>query len=378
MSSHRFVTYNILASKLANPRSYPTYDPQTLDKEARWELLVPKLEEEVAQGSILALQEVCMFYSGRLHAFFCEQDYHFVNVHYGNWRNNYMGVGIAFPRSKYALLDAKLERISDTMRDWPRTDLPLSTKMNQNLKSWVDWFGLSGLFKTLALYPPKPPTNPWDESKRRYNQIVMCKLQARSEDGEGLVGEPFYVATYHMPCAFWSPPVMTIHTALASQFVQRVAKNTPAVLMGDFNFKPSSGQYELMLKGQIDEDGHASDYPQGHDSWTPSLHYAWRSAYSEWITYSSPPSEEEVKQFEEDSTADQNPRASLYEPDFTNYAEGFGNPVFIDTLDYIFISGEWEVEDVIQLPHRAEITSPMPNTTEPSDHVKIGAVLKLP
>ena len=48
-NSHRFVTYNILASKLCNPYSYPNYDPEVLDKDYRWELIKDKLQAEIDQ-----------------------------------------------------------------------------------------------------------------------------------------------------------------------------------------------------------------------------------------------------------------------------------------------------------------------------------------
>jgi endonuclease/exonuclease/phosphatase family metal-dependent hydrolase len=283
------------------------------------------------------------------------------------------------------------------MSYWPRQEVNTSTALvssfSQSYKSWVDWLKLSSLFKTLSLYPAKPPTDPWNESKRRYNQVVACHLQPKDSETGEITGSSFVVATYHMPCAFWSPPVMTIHAALVSQFVQKLKRDTPTVLMGDFNFKPSSGQYELMLRSHMDES--SPDYPQGHERWTPHLPYPWRSAYNEWYTHISPPTDQEKEAFEKDQEdqatheeeskeggdkhqAPLNPRASLFEPDFTNYAEAFGNPVFIDTLDYIFISGEWEVEDVIALPHRSTIEQPMPNDEEPSDHIKIGTTLSLP
>ena len=75
------------------------------------------------------------------------------------------------------------------------------------------------------------------------------------------------------------------------------------------------------------------------------------------------------------------------------------NPMFIDTLDYIFISPEWNVDFVVELPHRQVHTfcayihtymhghmnlcpcqaadGPLPNRKEPSDHLLIAAALSL-
>jgi 2',5'-phosphodiesterase len=69
--------------------------------------------------------------------------------------------------------------------------------------------------------------------------------------------------------------------------------------------------------------------------------------------------------------------ANKSEPDFTNYAKVQDDPPFIDTLDYIFLSKQWAVEHVKQLPHRDQAMGPLPNDQEPSDHMLIAANLYL-
>ena len=67
------------------------------------------------------------------------------------------------------------------------------------------------------------------------------------------------------------------------------------------------------------------------------------------------------------------------EPDFTNYARVKEDEPFIDTLDYLFISDEWNVSKVKSLPHRDDCGGPFPNLdhNEPSDHILIAANLEL-
>jgi 2',5'-phosphodiesterase len=65
------------------------------------------------------------------------------------------------------------------------------------------------------------------------------------------------------------------------------------------------------------------------------------------------------------------------EPNFTNYSKVRDEPVFIDTLDYIFFSPEWRVENVQELPHSKEVAGPFPNETEYSDHLMISAEMYL-
>lgn len=65
------------------------------------------------------------------------------------------------------------------------------------------------------------------------------------------------------------------------------------------------------------------------------------------------------------------------EPDFTNYAQVQDDPVFCETLDYLFISEEWTVDRVLALPDRSEVVGPFPTELEPSDHILISAHLSL-
>merc|ERR1711908_246307 len=79
-----------------------------------------------------------------------------------------------------------------------------------------------------------PIVDQWQYSRARQNTMIAIKLRPRALSSNHV----FAVATYHMPCAFWNPKVMVIHSALASQFAQRFAGDHPLVLAGDWNFKP--------------------------------------------------------------------------------------------------------------------------------------------
>ena len=83
------------------------------------------------------------------------------------------------------------------------------------------------------------------------------------------------------------------------------------------------------------------------------------------------------------------------EPDFTNYAQVLNDPPFIDTLDYIFLSTDstkedkaeedpgtarasrWQVESVLNIPHRELVKGPLPTEEEPSDHIMLSATLSI-
>ncbi len=95
------------------------------------------------------------------------------------------------------------------------------------------------------------------------------------------------------------------------------------------------------------------DYPQSveGDSWECVLPKPFRSAYKV---------------------------ANGTEPDFTNYAQVQDDPIFVDTLDYLFLSEQWTVDTVRGLPHRDEVAGPLPIETEPSDHILISAHMSIP
>ncbi len=94
--------------------------------------------------------------------------------------------------------------------------------------------------------------------ERKDNVQLSIHLRDVSRGGGGGGGggrsavdsDEFCVSTYHMPCAFRFPHVMTCHTALSVHAAAAFAGHgTPFVLAGDFNFAPQSQQYELVTTG---------------------------------------------------------------------------------------------------------------------------------
>ena len=152
-----------------------------------------------------------------------------------------------------------------------------------------------------------------------------------------------------MPCMFWAPKVMVIHTALACQKIQDFAKDDHCILAGDFNFKPGDASYLVATNGSLEESNGQHPGSDGTE-WEPTLAIGFESAY---------------KTFND------------AEPDFTNYAQIREDPVFIETLDYIFHSQSLRVTEVLELPHRKDVDGPLPNEEEPSDHIMLGATFEL-
>jgi len=62
------------------------------------------------------MQELSLEWTGKLHCFFASRNYYLITTQYGNKFNGYMGVGIAYPMSKFILQEGDITRIADTKR----------------------------------------------------------------------------------------------------------------------------------------------------------------------------------------------------------------------------------------------------------------------
>mmetsp|Transcript_28446 Transcript_28446/g.47279 ORF Transcript_28446/g.47279 Transcript_28446/m.47279 type:complete len:393 (-) Transcript_28446:29-1207(-) len=350
----RVSSYNVLSSHLADPEHFSTLNPEHLSAPNRLPVILQKLDEEIQRNSIICLQEVSYDWAGSLHTHFANRGYHFVTGLYGKKFNGYMGVGIAFPLGPWNVLEVDISRLADKREDkWPS---PPKDNNNNLLSRILKWMGA-----TLRLYlesfrkllpasirdaSSSTTTDHWAVSKNRFNVLVTVKLQDK------VTKQAFAVGNYHMPCAYYAPMIMTIHTDLAARHVQRLAGEMPYILAGDWNIKPDSSSYRLLTTGTMDRGDPDWPTPKYGVEWKPTAQQPMRSAYKEFAGE---------------------------EPNFTNYARIKEQEPFIDTLDYIFISDSWNIKGVKSLPHRDEAGGPFPNLDrgEPSDHVLIAADLEL-
>lgn len=331
-NSRRLTSYNVLSSHLASPGYFVFCKPEYLDPDYRFNGLLSKLDHEIDSQSIVCLQEVSHQWAGRLHTYFASKRYHFITGLYGGKFNGYMGVGVAVPIDKYTLTDVNIKRIADT-----------KVRPKKALNAfWVSWaLNILGFFKNILGIKAAPSY--WDYAYNRMNQMICVGIKCKQTQ------EEFYVGNYHMPCAFRTPQVMTIHCSLAAQYLQNIAKGKPYAFLGDFNIKPDSNMYRLLTEGKIEDTCEEMPVNEEGDSWSCNVS-AMRSAYKEMCGK---------------------------EPDFTNYSRIKDQEPFIDTLDYIFLSKEWKVNAVEELPHRDEVSGPFPMKTEYSDHVLVAAEVQL-
>mmetsp|Transcript_11666 Transcript_11666/g.34961 ORF Transcript_11666/g.34961 Transcript_11666/m.34961 type:complete len:211 (+) Transcript_11666:83-715(+) len=197
----------------------------------------------------------------------------------------------------------------------------------------------------------KPPLDPWAESVRRFNVLVMAELR------DIRTSSSFAVATYHMPCLFGSlekEQVMYVHAAAAAKLTKDFAAGLPFVFAGDFNIKPHDPAYAMLTAATVPPMP-SVDHVNLHDFF-----------------------------FSQNGAL---PLVSAYaafgkEPEVTNFAfNKFQTEPFCDTLDYIFLGGTttWKVLDVKPTPAKADLDlahGSFPDPNQPSDHVPIAADLQ--
>eukprot|EP00929_Paragymnodinium_shiwhaense_P122819 TRINITY_DN9597_c0_g1_i1.p1 TRINITY_DN9597_c0_g1~~TRINITY_DN9597_c0_g1_i1.p1 ORF type:complete len:561 (+),score=111.84 TRINITY_DN9597_c0_g1_i1:108-1790(+) len=371
------VSWNVLSSHLSKKDYYWHNKEDDLDPKARLQRVLRKLEAQVERGAVICLQEVSTTWSSQFHVFFQQRGYHMVYSHYGNKLNGYMGVAVAFPNAQYELRDVSIQRISETVymnKAWAQPNGNESSTSQLQLDAQHEAvLDVAGYFSSPHFDPRGasgntgpdaaeeteadggideefPVIDHWAYSRSRQNTMVAVKLSSKDRIG---AASPVVVATYHMPCAYFAPPVMVIHAALAAQYAFRFAAGDPVVLAGDFNFKPGAAPYQLLTAGSLPANHRA------HPGAAPAYwHQDWR--------------------LERGLQKLKSAYESLgREPQFTNYAwvRDDTDP-FVGTLDYIFVSTDVNVVDVGRLPDRRECPSPLPTQAQPSDHLMVSAVLR--
>jgi len=379
--SVRVVSYNVLSSHLGSPSYFTACQPCHLEASNRLPKIFSKLEKELASSSktpvVFCLQEISQDWAGDFHKFFVNRGYHMVTGLYGKKFNGYMGVALAYPTNVYETVDVDICRLSDKrVEGWPRAPLEedsgllqKANKLRKSVSANISHYLIGPAKKLLRGSADKKVIDHWKMSQNRFNILLSVGLRERCDpasDSQSDEKKTFWISNYHMPCAFFAPMVMNIHSELAARHLQNLASKTtkhedgstevekqhPYILAGDFNILPESPHYRLLTEGKLDRSDVTYPSPKYGMEWDSDKISPFRSAYA---------------------VANDG-----IESDFTNYAKVKDDEPFIGTLDYIFLSPEWKVKGVKSLEHRSKIVNPpFPNEEEPSDHYLIAADLEL-
>ena len=255
-SVHQVATYNILCDSLAEPSWFTDCDPLHLDASTRLHRIKSRLQEQIDAGAIICLQEVSHTWAGELHSFLSSQGYYLITAHYGRKFNGYMGTALCFPLHKYELLDTGICRVSDGL-EWkqlePIPESHLGGPEDLGPVQSMQNMGMVERKENVQLSIRLRERNDSLDCSTDGSLVADYSLTQTSPEAKAshIASDEFCVSTYHMPCAFRFPHVMTCHAALSVQAAATFAgKDTPFVLAGDFNFDPSSSSYALVTSGE--------------------------------------------------------------------------------------------------------------------------------
>ena len=239
---------------------------------------------------------------------------------------------------------------------------------------------------------PAPSANPWPDVRARENQLLSVRL---SPLGAGR--SAFCVSTYHMPCVFWHDDFMRIHGALAAQ----VGRSAGASIWrgGTSRALACPPRLLLTLQGRRRMSCAGTGTRRRPLDCTACCERRWL-----WLRATLAPvpplpsSTSSSTQGAGDVPAEAVHGGARWRPavrplrsalavaaggtetPFTTQTlkvadAAAGRADFRATLDYIFVSSQWDVTGASPPPPDIGRS---PSATEPSDHALIAAELELP
>ena len=171
----RVVTYNVLSSSLCEPEHFVACTPENLDPPVRLGRVQAQLDEQVAHGAVICLQEVSQLWAGKLVPWFEARGYTLITGLYGRKFNGYMGCALAWPTARYESVDVDIRRAADT-KSWPPPPPP------PRMGPWAQTVAACrGLWRrATGAAAPKPPLDPYKEAARRDNILLSCQVGRRA------------------------------------------------------------------------------------------------------------------------------------------------------------------------------------------------------
>jgi hypothetical protein len=212
------VTYNLLSPRLCDRKTFVRCHPHACDSKKRFKVIKDKLTSICSERSILCLQELTRDWQAKLLPTFVELGYVLVCGHYGNFRNGYMGVAIAYPNDLYELKESKISRVFDT-KFWP-TPTPTPPTLLQKIFYFFTTIILflysffSCFFQTNK--DDQPTENLFESATRRQNVQVMLRLLHRQTKLQFVVGPLITIILSYSHPTLFSYPLVLVHIFLTS------------------------------------------------------------------------------------------------------------------------------------------------------------------
>lgn len=311
-------TYNLLTHCFATPTVYPDAPEECLDSTYRHARVLEKLNAAIAHHSCdLRLPQYPIFC-------FQECDYAWVNVLQPYFSAlNYQFVFSVYQYGSFGVAIAYPHVYVSTkcLINTPQHRLKMNWKVRN---TWSGLLAKQNVRIALRLYPRKHP-----------HQI-------------------FWVYTYHMPNLYRDPVAQYTFTAIVKKDILAVTDNEPAIITGDFNILPMKDSFNLLTNSGLPDEskivpmtGEPGEYPYDfvlED--LPGLKCTPIPTHTVWCR--------------------------VVRTDIPGPFE-----VFKDVLDYIFYIGPYASSKSISLESLDTTAHLMPNKTEPSDHLMIGAIIDL-
>ena len=449
-----FIQYNVLSSHLCGHAAYPRCHRNALDPAQRLARVTNLLAERLSSGgpAVVALQEVTADWAPTLRRFFKNLGMRSIFTEHGcAWDGN-MGVLLAFTTRDFRLVRSESVLIADVSSFVAPPKVPVARRKSAHRSTGWTWCSVlavsppllfvGGLFMrwcereltvVMTLYgtlacafawfclvwttdkaepadartdspvallstearakrfkqwlKSRPSSCPIAVAMSKRNRMLWMRLawnDVRQQEGSHGASSAaarssceFAVATYHMPCVFRDQRVMVLHATLFAQRAAALAAcangaTLPLVLLGDFNSQPGSDAYRALTTPAFDGVAEAA-LPAWLFAGGSPWRYGMRSAAPFRSCYAAYAGEE---------------------PETTNYTyqSYSADGAFSGTLDYIFVSPQWRVVDVLRLPGVEELKREgaargqsleggsegyLPSVTRPSDHLCIAATARL-
>ncbi len=321
----KVISYNILSPNLCHNGEFMNYEDEQLDPIIRRNRLVLLIDEWTSDidPPIIALQEVSYEWKGVLEKIFMNRNYRYYGMNYGNFKNGFFGIGIAIPEI-YKVEKIDYIHLSEHIKTAPIDEI---YQPENGLISKLRYFLEDIISEDEELKKVKSNIN---DALHRPNFLIRLILEKDYR---------FAVYNYHMPCAFKTPVVQTLHVDGLKRVIRE--NDIPTILATDFNLIPESDGYNYMTSAIISGE-----------------HYKYLD-------------KGEHRKLKLQSTFKM---INGKEPSYTCFSNTKWGGEFKNCLDYIFISNHFTTVDSKLLIYT---TDKMPNNNNPSDHLPLQSQLEL-